>query len=51
MDLGKHAQVVLGAYAGAIVLILVLVVLSLWQAAKTRRALREAEDRQGKTNG
>jgi heme exporter protein D len=51
MDLGKYAQVVLWAYAGAIALILALIAFSLWQAANTRRALREVEDRQGKSNG
>lgn len=51
MDLGKYAQVVLWSYAGAIALILALVALSLRQAAITRRALREVEDRQGKPNG
>ena len=45
MDLGKYAQVVLWSYAGAIALILALIALSLWQAAKTRSALRLVEDR------
>ena len=45
MDLGKYAQVVLWSYAGAIALILALIALSLWQAAKTRSALRAVEDR------
>ena len=51
MDLGKYTQVVLWAYAGSILLILALLAQSLWQAARTRRALREAERRQGKSNG
>ncbi len=59
MDLGKYAQVVLWSYAGAIALILALIVQSLWQAAKTRRALRAVEgrvvqdndQRHGKPNG
>lgn len=51
MDLGKYAQVVIWSYAGAIALILALVTVSLWQATRTRRALREIEDRQGKSNG
>lgn len=51
MDLGKYAQVVLWSYAGAIVLIVALVGLSLWQAAAMRRTLREVEDRQVKTHG
>jgi heme exporter protein D len=50
MDLGKYAQVVLWSYAGAIALIAALIALSLWQAAKTRRALREVEARQEQTN-
>ena len=45
MDLGKYAQVVLWSYAGAIALILALIALSLWQAAKTRHALRAVEAR------
>ena len=45
MDLGKYAQVVLWSYAGAIALILALIALSLWQAAKTRSALRAVEGR------
>ncbi len=59
MDLGKYAQVVLWSYAGAIALILALIVQSLWQAAKARRALRAVEgrvvqdndQRHGKPNG
>lgn len=51
MDLGKYTQVVLWSYAGAIALILALVAVSLWQAVKTRRALLQAESRQGKSNG
>ena len=45
MDLGKYAQIVLWSYAGAIALILALIAFSLWQAKKTRRALRVVEDR------
>ena len=51
MDLGKYTQVVLWSYAGAIALLLALVALSIWQAAKMRRALKEVEDRQGKSHG
>lgn len=51
MELGKYAQVVLWSYAGAIALILVLVVLSIWQAAKMRSALKEVENRQVKSDG
>lgn len=50
MDLGKYAQVVLWSYAGAITLILALVAVSLWQAAKIRRALKQVEDRQVNAN-
>lgn len=45
-DLGKYAEAVLGAYAAAIVLLLALVALSLWQAARVRRALKDVEERQ-----
>lgn len=51
MDLGKYAQVVLWSYAGAIALIVAVTLFSLWQAAKMRRALRDAESRQGQSNG
>lgn len=50
-DLGKYANAVLGSYAAAIVLILALVGISLWRGARVRRALRELEQRQGKTHG
>ncbi len=51
MDLGKYAQVVLWSYAGTIVLLVALVVLSVWQAAKMRRALRVIEARQVRQDG
>lgn len=51
MDLGKYAETVLWSYLGAIGLIGALIALSLWQAAKTRRALREEEARIGQVNG
>lgn len=51
MDLGKYADTVLWSYIGAFGLILALVGLSLWQASKTRQALREAEARMGSTHG
>ncbi len=51
MDLGKYGQVVLWSYVAAIGLIAVLIAFSLWQAAKTRRALREVEARQEQING
>ncbi|WP_136684564.1 heme exporter protein CcmD [Falsirhodobacter xinxiangensis] len=44
-DLGKYAGTVLGAYAVSILLIAGLVALSLWQSARTRRALDEVEAR------
>jgi heme exporter protein D len=44
-ELGKHAFAVLGSYAAATVLLVALVVLSLWQSRRVRRALREAERR------
>ncbi len=44
-DLGKYAVAVLGSYAVAILLIGGLVVLSLWQGARARAALRAAEAR------
>ena len=43
--LGKYAGAVLWSYAAAIALILVLVALSLWRAAKVRRTLAEVEAR------
>jgi heme exporter protein D len=50
-DLGKFAGAVLGSYAATAVLIALLLGLSLWQAARVKRALAEAEARQGKTDG
>ena len=50
-DLGKYAVAVLGSYAATAVLIAALVGLSLWQAARVKRALAEAEARQGKNDG
>ena len=50
MDMGKYAQVVMWSYAGSVALILALIVVSLWQSARTRRALRDVEDRIGKTD-
>lgn len=44
-ELGKYADTVLGAYAVSILLIAGLVALSLWQSARTRRALDEVEAR------
>ena len=50
-DLGKYAFAVLGSYAVTAVLIAALVGLSLWQAARMKRALAEVEARQGKNDG
>ena len=48
MDLGKYANTVLSAYSAAIVLLVGLVVVSLWQGAKTKRRLAEIEGRLAK---
>lgn len=50
-ELGKYAVTVLGAYGASLVLIAVLVAATLWRGAKMRRALREVEDRQGRSHG
>lgn len=50
-DLGKYAVPVLGSYAASVLLIAGLVLLSVWQRARVKRALAEVEARQGKTNG
>lgn len=50
-DLGKYSFAVLSSYAATIVLITGLVVLSLWQRARVKRALDEVEARQGKSDG
>ena len=50
-DLGKFAGAVLGSYAATAVLIALLLGVSLWQAARVKRALTEVEARQGKTDG
>ena len=47
-DLGKYAGTVLGAYGAALVLLVALVGLTLWQGAKMKRALDEVERREGK---
>ena len=47
-DLGKYAGTVLSAYAAAIVLLVALVVLTLWQGARMKRALEDVERREGK---
>ena len=49
-ELGKYAVAVLGSYAMTALLLAGLVGLSLWQSARTRRALAEVEARQGKSD-
>lgn len=51
MDLGKYSETVIWSYVGALGMIMALVAVSLWQAARTRRALREAEARIGQSHG
>ncbi|GLS87350.1 heme exporter protein D [Cypionkella aquatica] len=51
MELGKYASAVIGSYAASIALIAVLVALSIWRAARVKRALAEVEARQEKTHG
>lgn len=50
-DLGRYAVAVLGSYAATTVLLVALVGLTLWQAARVKRALAEVEARQGKSDG
>jgi heme exporter protein D len=50
-DLGKYAFAVLGSYAITAILIAALVGLSLWQAARARRALTEVETREERRDG
>jgi len=45
-DLGAYAVAVLSAYAAAGALIVALVAISLWQAARVRRRLQGVEARQ-----
>lgn len=49
-ELGKYAGAVIGSYAASILIILALVAWSLWRGAEVKRALAEAEARQGKKN-
>ncbi len=44
-DLGKYAGAVLGAYGASILLLVLLVAVSLWQAARIKRALAGVEAR------
>lgn len=45
-DLGKYAEVVILSYVSTIGLVLGLVVLSVWQARRMKRALEDIERRQ-----
>jgi heme exporter protein D len=47
-DLGKYTVPVLGSYAATLVLLAAIIGLTLWRAARMRRALAEAEARVGK---
>jgi heme exporter protein D len=49
-DLGDYAFAVLGSYVTTAVLIAGLIGLSLWQSARMKRALGEAEARQEKAD-
>ena len=44
-ELGKYAGTVLGAYGAALVLLVALVTLTIWQGRRVRRALEEVEAR------
>jgi heme exporter protein D len=44
-DLGKYAGTVLGAYGASLILLIGLVVLTLWQGHRTKRALEAVEAR------
>jgi heme exporter protein D len=46
-DLGKYAGTVLGAYGAALVLLIGLVALTIWQGRRVKRALQEIEARAG----
>ncbi len=50
-ELGKYAFAVLASYGVSLVLVAGIVVLSLWQGARMKRALAEVEARQGKDDG
>lgn len=50
-DLGKYAAAVLGAYGATVALLAALVCVSLWQAARMKRALDDLEQRAKPTEG
>jgi heme exporter protein D len=49
-DLGKYAGPVLWSYALGIAILTVVVLLTVWQGARVKRALAEVEARVGKTD-
>jgi heme exporter protein D len=49
-DLGTYAQAVIWSYVASLALIGALVVLSIWQARRVKRALAEVEARAGRGN-
>ena len=48
MTLGKYAGTVLSAYGAALVLLVALVAVTLWQGARMKRRLAEIEGRLAK---
>jgi heme exporter protein D len=50
-DLGKYAGPVLWSYAFGIGIVLILVALTIWQGARVKRTLAEAEARAGARSG
>lgn len=50
-ELGKYAGAVLSSYALSLALLALIVGVSLWQGARMKRALAEAEARAEKSNG
>jgi heme exporter protein D len=50
VDLGKYAGPVLWSYGLGIGILVAVLVLTLWQGARVRRALAEVEARVGKTD-
>lgn len=50
-DLGKYAFAVLSSYAASILLLAAVILLTVWQGRRVRRALDEVEARQEKSDG
>ncbi|WP_216364877.1 MULTISPECIES: heme exporter protein CcmD [Rhodobacterales] len=48
-DLGRYATEVLSAYAGSLALLILVVVVSIWQARRVQRRLNSVEERRGKS--